>query len=405
MDPFVIMENLDRVKPAFQPIISAVSHSIIGYEVLGRFRENEEWTSLGHFFHDPDVPDEYKAEVDDHLLHLAVAEMLETNNSGLLFVNRTAQQLSINNGEDFLQSLIRFEREGFSMDRIVLEITEHDFEEDFDVLNHLLIYYKTYGIQVAVDNVGAKSSNIDRIRQLRPHILKIDTTLVRNLNPDVFEDILLTLSVLARRIGAKFAYENIESHHQLQSAWKHGGYYYQGYYLAKPDFDLLTTDSLPIQIDEEINLFVQREKKLVEQRLAFAEGCEDKIKELLPLWPGSDKADSFLKEVSRAFNEESFRIYMCNSDGEQISSNIRKFEETWNLESGIKGSHWAFRPYFIENTMQMKKWKKGTLSDLYSDISTSEMIRTFSYPLSEDCFLFIDISFSFIYNHDHLLLQ
>ena len=55
--------------------------------------------------------------------------------------------------------------------------------------------------------------------------------------------------------------------------------------------------------------------------------------------------------------------------------------------------------------MQMKTRHKGILSDIYSDIETGEMIRTFSYPLSEDCYLFVDISNEFISEKDYLLFQ
>ena len=405
MDPLDILENLHNVKPAYQPIISAVKHNVIGYEVLGRFHFEGNWISLGDFFHDNDVPDEYKVEVDQHLLKLAIHQMLESGNDGLLFINRNAKQLLINSGEDFLETLQIFSEQGFSMNRIVLEITEHDFDEDFDVLQHLLLYYKTYGLQIAVDHVGAKSSNIDRIRQLRPHILKVDTSFVRNANPDVFQDVIQTLSVLARRIGAKLSYENIEDNYQLYFAWKHGGHYYQGYYLAKPGFELPVDECIPIDVGEKIKTFVQREKSMVEARYAFTAAREEKVKKLLSKWHGPETADQFIEAVAESFSDESFRLYICNSDGQQVSSNFRKHGSQWATESDQVGSHWAFRPYFLENTMQMKTWHKGILSDSYSDIETGEIIRTFSYPLSEDCYLFIDISGDFISETDYLLFQ
>ncbi|RNF39013.1 EAL-associated domain-containing protein [Planococcus salinus] len=403
MDPLYILENLHKVKPAFQPIVSAVKHTVIGYEVLGRIQYKGEWLSLGNFFHDSEVPDDFKAEVDGHLLRLAITKMLESSNKGYLFINRNARQLLIDGGENFLQPLKEFELQGFPMDRIVLEITEHDFDEDFDVLNHLLLYYKTYGIQIAVDHVGAKSSNIDRIRQLRPHILKIDTGIIRSHNPEVFQDIIYTLSVLARRIGARFSYENIEDDHQLSFAWKHGGHYYQGYQLAKPDFGLLSNADLSIDIGAKVKEFTQREKSRISGRLAFTLACEEKVKKQLSHWQGPEKIDSFIEAITCSFHDLSFRIYCCNSDGEQVSSNFRKQHEQWEVDPQAAGSHWAFRPYFLENMMQMKTWNKGRLSETYSDIETGEMIRTFSYPLSDQYFLFIDISYSFISENDFLL--
>ncbi|MDE4084304.1 EAL-associated domain-containing protein [Planococcus maritimus] len=405
MDPLDIIDNMDKIMPMFQPIVSAVKHDVIGYELLGRYIEPDGIKSLGDFFNDPEVPDEFKTEVDQRLLEMALDQLLLQNNDCLLFINRNARQLMAGDGEDFLKTLLEYRKRGFPLERIVLEITEHDFNDDFDTLNHLLLYFKTYGIQIAVDHVGAKSSNIDRIRQLRPHILKIDMSISRHHQPDAFQDIIHSLSMLAHRIGARLLYEYIEDNHQLYFAWKHGGHYYQGYYLAHPDPELLTTDSLSIHVGDQVKEFVHREKAMVSERLAYTARSEEKLKRLMGKWQSPDYADLFIQEVLPLFEAESFRIYICNSDGEQVSSNFRKTTGSWQGEAQQIGSHWAFRPYFLENMMLMKASHKGRLSDIYADIETGEMIRTFSYPLSDECFLFIDLSYEFISENDYLLFQ
>lgn len=73
------------------------------------------------------------------------------------------------------------------------------------------------------------------------------------------------------------------------------------------------------------------------------------------------------------------------------------------MESDKRGSNWAFRPYFLENVMKMKESHAGLLSDLYSDIETKEMVRTFSFPLTEQHFLFIDLRYAYLYDHECLL--
>ncbi|MGI8314817.1 EAL-associated domain-containing protein [Halobacillus mangrovi] len=404
MDPLDIVSDLHYVKPVYQPIVSAIKHDVIGYEVLGRYNNEGSWMSLGPFFHDEEVPDEFKVEVDQHLLKIAMTEMLQSKTEGSLFINRNAKQLMVNNGEDLLQTLLLFEQKGFSMGRIVIEVTEHDFDEEFEVLSHLLQYYKTYGIQIAVDHVGAKSSNIDRIRQLEPHILKIDTTIIRNQNADGFHDVMYSLSMLARRIGAALLFENIEDDFQLHFAWKHGGRFYQGFFLAKPSDYLVTKEALTLNLTQKIAAYITREKSLVEQRLHLITQWENKVRELLPKWEGPKKVDAFIDLVKDRFHQESFRMFVCNSDGQQISSNFRKRVNSWELEPEQRGSNWAFRPYFLENVVQMKSTGKGILSDNYSDIDTKEMIRTFSMPVSDQYFLFIDIRYSFIFDHECLLI-
>lgn len=404
MDALKIMDQLDRVQPALQPIVSALTHQIAGYELLGRYLDENQWVSLGDFFGDADIPDEYKNEVDHHLLNLAVDQMIKANHKGFLSLNRSGAQLLDGDGEGLLKQLQTQEKKGFALDRFILEVTEHDIAEDFESLNHLLRYYKTYGIQLAIDHIGGESSNIDRIRTLRPHILKINASLTRSSNLENFQDILHTLSVLARRIGAVLSYERIEDSNQMYFAWKNNGHYYQGYYLGKPSCTFTNEHSLEISITQQIQEFVTREKELISQRLQFAETCHQRLKRIRK-WHDEEQSDQVLKEAQALFENEAFRLYICDSSGRQVSSNLRKQSGSWFYEQHMRGSNWAFRPYFLENMMQMQRTHAGRLSDLYSDIETREFIRTFSYPLTHDYFLFIDISYAFLTENDYLFMN
>lgn len=49
MDALKIMDQLDQLQPALQPIVSAITHQIVGYEVLGRYATEEGWESLDAF--------------------------------------------------------------------------------------------------------------------------------------------------------------------------------------------------------------------------------------------------------------------------------------------------------------------------------------------------------------------
>lgn len=68
MDALDIITNLDNVIPFFQPIFSADEHRVIGYEVLGRYNHHGKYESLGNFFNDTNIPEEYRIEVDRTVL-------------------------------------------------------------------------------------------------------------------------------------------------------------------------------------------------------------------------------------------------------------------------------------------------------------------------------------------------
>ena len=98
-----------------------------------------------------------------------------------------------------------------------------------------------------------------------------------------------------------------------------------------------------------------------------------------------------------------FRIYICNEDGFQTSPNIFKGSDGWFIQPEYLRKNWSWRPYFLENIMKMRRDKRGILSDLYCDVETGETIRTFSYPLNAKEYIFIDLTYEYLYEHEGLL--
>lgn len=169
-------------------------------------------------------------------------------------------------------------KKGISLDRIVLEITERNYKGDIDHLDHLLNYYRTYGIKLAIDKLGNESSHLDRIGQLAPDILKVDLESMKsNASTYNFNDILYSLSMLARKIGASLLFENIEMVYQLQYAWKNGGRYYQGYYLQKPAENFPDRDILKEKLRNECHRFIVLEKKKLESLYQVTLEFNDKL--------------------------------------------------------------------------------------------------------------------------------
>lgn len=405
MDPLDIMTNLDKVFPYYQAIFSADEQLVIGYEVLGRIQLNDVIQSLGPFFQDENVPDEYRIEVDDYLLHYAIEEFLQLQDSELyLFINRNANLLMIDHGESFLQLLIEKQKTGLKLEQVVLEITEHDFKGDVDQLYHLLTYYRTYGIKIAIDNIGKASSNLDRIGILSPDILKIDLHPLRLSSPlQSYYDVLYSISLLARKIGATLLYEDIEVDFQLQYAWKNGGRYYQGYLLAKPKRQFVSRDDRKDMLKEEFQHYISTEKKKLERLYRFTENFHQRIHYLITKI-GKQCVDynQLLEELSIQLDDCCFRIYICDEDGFQQSVNIFK-REKWEIQPQYFLRNWSWRPYFLANIFKMRTDKKGFLSDVYSDIEKGDLIRTFSYPLNQNHYLFIDLSYEFLYEQEGLL--
>lgn len=401
LDALDILTDLEHVVPFFQPIFNAEEHKIIGYEVLGRYISGNEEISLGSFFQDDTIPEEYRIEVENVVFSKAMEIASRSGDQDLLwFVNKDAGLLMVDDGEGFLQLLLSFHDKGLRPENIVLEISDRNVQSHIE---HLINYYKSFGIKIAIAQVGSESRYFERIAGIEPEILKIDMSSLRSNNAGpAYLDVLHSLSILARKIGATLLFENIETPYQLQFAWKNGGRFYQGFYLRKPQRNLVEKDILKEKIKSVIHGFILSEKKRLHSFFDLRIELNTKLQELISRNKKGQNPSEFLMAMGESLDGIAFRMYICDEDGFQLSPNLYKTGEHWILQPKYLDKNWSWRPYFLENIIRMRTGKKGILSDRYSDIETGEVIRTFSLPLNGAEFLFVDLSASFLNEREGL---
>ena len=398
MDAMEVLTNLEHLQPYFQPIFSADEHVVIGYEILGRYVNDSGIETLGSFFQDEKVPEEYRIDVDNHILIMALEKINNTNEDFLIFINRDPNLLLSDHGEDLLSILLKYVGEEH-LHRIVVELSENKFRGDIKSLQHLLTYYKTYGIKIAVDHLGTDSP-LDRIALLQPQILKINLEQLNYQPWDSHIDIITSLGVLARKIGATMLFENIDSVYQLKFAWKNGGRYYQGFYLAEPDANFIDREHLKERFRKECHSFIISEKKSLEKKYADLKFIQDTIQDIVHDVKPTSNDIGKLKELAVLLEDYSFRIYICDEDGFQKSPNILRKQGGWVIQEEYKNKNWSWRPYFLKTIIKMRNDQKGFLSEAYTDIENGEMTRTFSIPVNESEYLFIDITYDYLFEHD-----
>ncbi|WP_223700421.1 EAL domain-containing protein [Sutcliffiella deserti] len=405
MDPLDIMTNINKVIPYYQAIFSADRQTIIGYEVLGRIQVDKDIVhSLGSFFQDETVPDEYRLEVEMVIINKVLASYTKGKKDFLLFINQNAHLLLLDQGEALLELFLSYVPNGLKLDNIVLELEEHVYKGDIEHMQNLINYYRTYGIQFAVSNIGESGTNLDRIGRLSPNIIKVDLQILRlsyEIGPQ--QDVLFSLAVLSRKIGATLLYENIEASFQLQYAWRHGGRYYQGFYLHAPGPEFLPMDYAKVKLMEKFRHFIRYEKRKLEAIQLLTEMLQGKVQHLLGKFEIREDLDLWLHHIGKAFSDISFRIYICDENGFQLSSNLVKIEGNWKMQPEYKMNNWSWRPYFLEYVMKMRLERKGLLSDVYSDIESGETVRTFSYPINHEQYVYIDLAYDFLYEKEDLL--
>lgn len=398
MDSMEMLTNLEHLQPYFQPVFSADEHVVIGYEILGRYVNDSGAIDIASFMQDEQIPEEYRIEVGQYLLQLALTKISANSENFFIFIPCEADLLMLDHGDSFLEMLKKHVGEE-ELSRVVVEFSENRFKGDFDSLHHLLTYYKTYGIKIAINDLGLNSHQ-DKIATLSPQILKINNDELKHESWGLQKDFISSMGILARKIGASVLFEGIENVYELQFAWKNGVRYYQGVYLAEPAAHFIEPEQLKEKFKEECHRFIISEKKTLENRYYAKKKMQETIQSVVSKVKPSSVDIEQLKTLATLLDDISFRLYVCDEDGFQTSPNIVRYSGKWIVQEEYKQKNWSWRPYFLKTIITMRNDQKGELSDSYSDIETGEIIRTFSVPLNAQEYLFIDISYNYLFEHD-----
>lgn len=120
------------------------------------------------------------------------------------------------------------------LDNLVLEVTEHSGVEDYAALEAALAEMRPYA-RIAIDDFGAGYSSLRHILALRPDILKLDMSLVRDIDSDPAKRALASAMVgFAARVDAKIVAEGIETVEERDVLRELGVHYGQGYLFRRP---------------------------------------------------------------------------------------------------------------------------------------------------------------------------
>lgn len=378
----------------------------MGYEVIGYFKdENNNTQNLNWFLNDSTIPEDFRLDLYNLIIEKAIHTYLKANEHFTLFLPYDAQILHRDNGETLLELLQASVNEGLNLTDIVIQVREDFTNEQMDSIQNLFNYMKLIGIQIAFDGVGERVGNLDRLIFLKPNIVQLNVEFLKDTElPYIYRDVHHSLSRLSQKIGATIMFKGITTYNQLNHAWRNGGRFYQGSYLKRPSSELSSTDTCKEKIQRDFQLFVNYERMKMNAQLKLMNQINDQFKVAIHSIQPNEPYDQIILKVGKACTNYAFRVYICNEEGQQLSSNAEKNKAgEWELQLEGKNKNWSWRPYFFENIARMNIEKKGILSDLYTDIGRDEQIRTYSYPIFNHLFIFIDISYDFLFEQEGLL--
>lgn len=219
------------VAVVLQPIVDVTAGELCGLEALARFHDQrtpEDW-----------FLDAHEAGVGADLELVAMRAQLE------LLADASAvpggKYLSVNASPALIvdpgfHALLR--TPGLALDRLMLEITEHAAVRTYDEIRAVLLPYREQGLRLAVDDTGAGYASFNHVLRLRPDLIKLDRSLLADIDVDPARRAFVTAIVLmALELDAEVAAEGVERRAELEVLRTLGVDAVQGYLLARPSGD------------------------------------------------------------------------------------------------------------------------------------------------------------------------
>ncbi|HEY4118655.1 MAG TPA: EAL domain-containing protein [Byssovorax sp.] len=223
---------LQNLWMAYQPIVRASDRSVYGYEAL--MRSNE--PALPHPGAILDAAERLGRlyDVGRRVRDLAPKALPLASPSALLFVNLHSADLADEAMVDPDSPLVRV------AGRVVLELTERAKLDSATVERHVA-RLREIGFRIAIDDLGAGYAGLTSFALLEPEVVKLDMTLVRNVETTPTKAALVkSVCSVCRDLGALVVAEGIETAGERDCVVDLGCDLLQGYLLARPGEGLPT---------------------------------------------------------------------------------------------------------------------------------------------------------------------
>ncbi|MCB9480934.1 MAG: GGDEF domain-containing protein [Desulfobacteraceae bacterium] len=234
-ESFVKMIKSEQITSHAQPIIDLYTGQIKGFELLARGCPP---------FYSPDIMFEKarKFNLEWELEYACREAALKKIN--ILSQNFTDCDFFINVSPDIFSN-VKFQS-GFTLNklkkhsidpkRIVLEITESASVKDYNHYESMIKHYVRQGFRIALDDFGSGYSGFTTLIASTPHILKIDKSIVRDIDRISYkQNLVRSICEFAATVGSFILLEGIETEEELKMAYRLGARYAQGYFFAKPE--------------------------------------------------------------------------------------------------------------------------------------------------------------------------
>lgn len=222
--------ELDKIIPIFQPIVDTKSEKVVKYEALMRIVD-EQGTLIApiHF-----LELAKKNKIYHQLTKIIIEKTFErfAHLPYLVSINISVEDILNKEIHNFI--LKKLEESSIG-EKIVFEIIESEGIENFDQVLEFIESVKKYGVKISIDDFGTGYSNFEYLMKLKVDYIKIDGSMIKNLDKDQNAQIIAQSIVnFAKSMNIKIIAEFVHSRNVFEKVKEMDADFSQGYYFGEP---------------------------------------------------------------------------------------------------------------------------------------------------------------------------
>lgn len=224
----------DNIRPFFQPLVCLKSKKIIKYESLVRLIDDNKPLSP-YFFLDITKGSKTYQSITKTVINKSI-EFIKKHKTGVS-INVSFEDIIDQTTISFINYLLIKNKEIAPL--ITFELLESEHIDSFEIVENFIKMVKSYGCLIAIDDFGSGYSNFEYLFKLEPDILKIDGSLIKDIDKNEKSKIIVeSILYLTKKSNIKTVAEFVDSEDIDKIITQLGVDYGQGYYYSKPK-DLL----------------------------------------------------------------------------------------------------------------------------------------------------------------------
>lgn len=288
---------------------------------------------------------------------------------------------------------------GVSPNNVLIEIVESR-AHDTKLLAEFVSNYRKNGFLIALDDVGAGHSNLDRIPLLRPDVLKLDRSLVDGVDGNMTRlEVVKSFVQMSSRLGCLVLAEGVERQEDILRLLEIGVDVFQGFYFGRPGRQMPPSAT----IEERIEYLAQKYRTGATERFAAQKALYARHDTLVYSLCErlSALGSTGLDQALTTFIDECEQIeclYVLSAKGVQVSSTIcnpvklRK-RKRFIYEPARLGADHSLKEYFLPLRAGLPKFTTPPYISLASGNRCITISAAYKDRDNRSCILCADIDY------------